>query len=613
MNSDTWGRMLLLLLACTHGDDTGKIDDTGDTADTGSAVDRLTILHTNDLHSHLAGWGPNAEYSPGTTGDDATIGGMARIKAMADAIRAGSDHPVVMFDAGDWMFGDVFQLLATSDAAELQTMQSMGYDAITLGNHEFDLGPDVLGQVIDVADANGVTLPILSGNVVPNAGDPGDDALEAHYTSGRIQPTMVLDVAGLKIGLFGLIGDEAQRITPGITPSSFTPATDSAAAAVASLQAENLDILVGITHNGVTDDPETSPDEQLARDVPGIDVIVGGHSHTALMEYRTAGDNNTIIVQAGSYTQYLGQLDLVRGDSGWTVESYALHLVDDSVLGDSAVNAQVEDFYDVLDAGPLAALGYTHDQPIAHIPADIVMVECSESSLGNLITDAFLAQTNASGPAAPIDFAFESQGVIRDSLLAGSSGIEAFSDFFRVLPLGMGVDAVPGYDLVDFWVTGRDVQNACEVTSSIAPTYGCNYFVEVAGMRCTYDMTRPQFNRAIRVERQTEGGWEEIDTSNGATTLYHITVDSYVASLMSILEDLTFGAIVITPKDADGIPYASVDEMRFDRDPDTAGVQTMKLWQALVQYGASAPDTNGDGVPDLDSAYAAPAGRLIGL
>ena len=162
---------------------------TGEEPDDGKQ--RFTILHTNDWQSHMLGWGPNAEYTPDTTGDDATVGGLARTKTLVESIRATSEHPVVLYDGGDWMAGALFQLLATSHAAELQMMQEIGYDAITIGNHEFDWGPAVLGDMIAHADSLGVEVPILAANIHPNTEDPGDDSLEAHFNSGRIQPTMV--------------------------------------------------------------------------------------------------------------------------------------------------------------------------------------------------------------------------------------------------------------------------------------------------------------------------------------------------------------------------------------------------------------------------------------
>ena len=132
---------LLLLLAVSCGssnDDTAPLDD-GKT--------RLTILHTNDWQSHMIGWGPNAEYTPESIDDDTTVGGIARMKTLIDQIRSTSTNPVALYDAGDWMAGALFQLLATTDAAELQMMGALGYDAITLGNHEFDWGPQVLSLI----------------------------------------------------------------------------------------------------------------------------------------------------------------------------------------------------------------------------------------------------------------------------------------------------------------------------------------------------------------------------------------------------------------------------------------------------------------------------------
>ena len=627
MRSPRQDRSLFLLLALLiplpgalgckdKDDDTGAGDggatDGGADGGTDDGKLRVTILHTNDWQSHMLGWGPAAEYSPDTTGDDPTVGGLARIKALADEIRATSGHPVVLLDGGDWMAGDLFQLLATTHAAELQAMEQMGYDAITLGNHEFDWGPGVLGQIIATGDANGVTVPILATNTVPDAADPADDALEAHFDSGRIQSTLVLTLDnGLRVGLFGLVGDAAGGLAPAAVPTTFQPAAEASALAVSDLQAQGVDLMVALTHNGVTDDPTTSPDEVLANEVDGIDVIVGGHSHTPLFEPKQA--NGTVIVQAGCHTQYLGQLDLAFDGNTWTVESYALHELDDSVAGDPALTSLVDGFVDALEAGPLSDLGYDFAEPVVSVPGDIVYEECVESTIGNFVTDAFQAAMNDVPGIDPIVVAFETQGVIREGMLQGGTGVQAFSDIFRVLPLGAGQDDRPGYPLVDFYVSASELADACEVTASVSPFYGCNYFVEHSGMRCTVDTLNTPFARVEQIELWQDGAWQVLDHSAANTALYHVAVDSYTASLMYTLEDLTSGLLVITPKDASGTPYADLTDAIFDADPDTAGVQELKLWQALVEYGRGLPDLNSDGLPDLPDGYLTPAGRIVGL
>ncbi len=574
---------------------------------------RLTILHTNDWQSHMLGFGPNAEYSPATTGDDTTVGGLARIQALVAQIKAASENPVVLYDGGDWMAGDVFQLLNTTEAAELSMMGMMQYDAITLGNHEFDWGPDVLAQMITIADAKGVVTPIVASNTVASVVDGGDDQLEAHFNSGRIESTRVQEIGGIRIGLFGILGDSAQAITPAVVPASFTPAIDASQAAIAELEAEGVDIIVALTHNGVTDDPTTSPDELLARAAPEIDVIVGGHSHTPLFDARTVG--TTTIVQAGALTQYLGELGLLENEDGtWSVEGYVLHELDDTIAGDAAITAAVEAYQAEVDAGPLAALGYTSTEPMFGVGGSLPAVGCEETGLGNFITDAFRSEMNATNPADPIDFTFESQGVIRDGIAAGASGVQGFSDVFRILPLGFGTDDVPGYALVDFYVTGHELKDVCEVSASISPTYGCNYFIEISGLRCNIDMARGEFNRAQSVERLLDdGSWEAIDSSREATELHHVAVDSYVASLMGILERLTYTLIVITPKDAEGNAYTSTTDMLFDADASTTEIDELKLWQTLIGYGGSFPDTTGDGLADLPDSYLTPAGRILGM
>ena len=598
---------LMLAIGCGGGSDT---DETA-TMDTSPPVERLTILHSNDWQSHMLGWGPNGEYSPDTTGDDTTVGGLARIKAKIDEIRDAADHPVVLYDAGDWMAGALFQLLAKSDAAELQMMQELGYDAITIGNHEYDWGPALLGEMITTANEKGVDLTMVASNTHPDPTNPDDDPLEEHFTSGRIKNTHVQEVGDLRIGLFGLLGDSAQSITPAAAPTTFSPSVEAAQAAMEELASEDVDIVIALTHAGVSENSATSADEILAEAVPGIDVIVGGHSHTPLFE--EIQTNGTIIVQAGAYTRYLGELTVTRAEGGdWELESYQLHEMNDEILGDANVTSMVDGFLDTLEAGPLADLGYNFDTPIISVEGDVAVDHCTESGLGNYVTDAFRTQLSALSPDDPIDVAFESQGVIRDNISAGQSGIQGFSDIFRVMPLGVGTDDVPGYSLVHFWVTAQELAGACEVTASISPDYGCDYFIEFSGMRCTVDMGKSLFNRVVKLELPDGDGWREIDTSRHNDELFHIAVDSYVASLMNILEGLTFGGISVTPKRADGTPTESSLEWIFDTDPETEGIQEMKLWEALIGYGESFADIDGDGVSDLPG-YLEGEERLVGF
>lgn len=591
------------------GDDTGPIVDTGDTGPVDDGKLRVTILHTNDWQSHMLGLGPNAEYDPSVTGDG-TMGGLARVATLVDEIRGATAHPVVLFDAGDWMAGDLFQMLATSHAAELQVMQQIGYDAITLGNHEFDWGPGTLGDMIAKGDELGVTVPIVASNTVPDDADIDDDPLELLFDSGRIQNTLTLELDnGLTLGLFGLVGDEAASISPAAVPTTFTPAESAAAEALAEL--EGVDLTIGITHAGVDETDETlSPDHILAEAVPGIDLIVGGHSHTPLDEVQTAGD--TWIVQAGYHTMWLGQVDLAFDGTSWELEGYTLHPIDDSIIGDTTVDTMVDDFIAELDAGPLAALGTTFHEPVFSIPSDVALNECVESPIANLVTDAYLWSLNQTAED-PIDIAFENQGLIRDPLEHGQGGIQGFSDLFRVLPLGGTMDA-PGYDLTHFYATAAELYDVCEVTASVSPFYGCSYFIEWSStMRCTVDTVQVPFFRVQSVEFFDGKDWVELDQSSDE--LFHVAVDSYIASLIVILEDLSSGLLEVTPKDATGTPIdtsAGVEGMYFDTDPKTEGVQTLKLWQALADYADSFGDDDGDGVPDVPEAYTEAAGRLIG-
>jgi 5'-nucleotidase len=566
---------------------------------------QLTILHTNDGHSHMLGYGPNLDYTPDATGDDDTVGGKARLKALADQIRDEAKGPVVMYDAGDFMSGSLFQLLMTDEAAELQVMQEIGYDAITLGNHEFDLGPQLLGEMITAADDHGVDIPILATNAMPSTEDPGDDLLEAHFDSGRIVPTLVQDVGrGLTVGLFGVIGEAAARVAPNVTPTEIGSAIDAAEAAVDELEDADPDLIIAISHLGVSEDIE------LAEAVDGIDIIVGGHSHTGLGEAMVVGE--TTIVQAGEYSKFLGQVTVERDGGAWEVTDYELHPIDDTILGDEEITAMVEGFVTLLAEDYLDDLGYEFDEPIAWIPSDMgtSRTACEESTLGDFVTDAFRSSLNALDPDHPIDFAFEGQGVLRDDLTVGATGVQGFSDIFRAVPLGGYDGDKMGYAIVDFYMNGREVRTACEVTATVAPEVGCSFFIEVSSnLRCSINMDLLPSMRAS-AEYWTGTEWEVVPLTT--SPLYHVTTDAYVGEMMGLLSSLSGGALSITPKDIDGNTIASVEDMIFDADPDTAGVQAYRLWEAVIDYTATFPDADSDGIPEVEG-YETTGERVLGF
>ena len=258
------------------------------------------ILHTNDMHSELIPHSPAVDYRPGEEND--AVGGFARLATAVDEIRTSKmneGEPVLLFDDGDFLGGGPFAWLALNGSApELSIMLEMGYDAVTIGNHDYDYGPDVLAQYLLRAgypEAHEKAVMLAS-----NTEAPSDHPLAAQ---GLYKKTAIFELGnGLKVGVFGLIGKDAVIATADTGDVEFSDQHETAHQMVDTLQEQGVDVIVALSHSGVQEDRE------LAREVPGIDIIIGGHSHTALFEPILEGD--TIIVQAGCFGEYLGQLEL---------------------------------------------------------------------------------------------------------------------------------------------------------------------------------------------------------------------------------------------------------------------------------------------------------------
>ncbi len=182
---------------------------------------KLTILHTNDLQSRLLPFGPNRDYTPEVLGDDHTIGGIARMATLIRALKAKSPESTLLIDGGDFLMGTLFHSITREAAPELRLMHALGYDAITLGNHEFDFRPEGLAQTIRAARGNNALPPLLLANVSFSGTDARDDGLEKLFAEGMVQPYRVIAKNGLKIGVFGLLGKDAAEVSPFAAPLRF--------------------------------------------------------------------------------------------------------------------------------------------------------------------------------------------------------------------------------------------------------------------------------------------------------------------------------------------------------------------------------------------------------
>jgi 5'-nucleotidase len=595
----------------------GATGDGGDAAvEAGGPPQKLVILHTNDIHSHLMGFAPEADYTPASPNDDATRGGMARLAAAigaAKASAAAAGTPVLLLDAGDFMMGTLFQLLATTASPELTFLHQLGYDATTIGNHELDWTPHGLAGILQAAVANHAQLPIVASNMNFSATDPADDDLAALAAAGVIQPKLIEMVGGLKVGFFGLIGADAVQVTPQAKPLTFDPIDVAAARMVKELrETDQVDLVIALSHSGI-DHTGHGEDAVLASKVPGIDVIISGHTHDTLEQPARVG--NTLIVTAGAYTAYLGELALTVTPSGTpgaqpavTVDSYTLRPIDDTSAGDAPTQAAVDAYIAGVDTA-LTPSGLAYKKVVASTAADLPLPVQQEAPVGNLVTDAYRAITAAVQPTAPPALAVDANGQLRASIVAGKTGKIWFADLFRVTPLGIGPDQVPGYPLVTFYLNAKDIRSGLELDAApeVVPD---QEFLQVSGVKVTYDRSRPLFGRVTSLKLVTPGGEQALDL-NDTTTCYQVVTTSYVAGLLGLVESVTSKLLSVTAKASDCATPVDPTTRFVDADPTMAGVQELKHWQAVVKFVSALPDANGDGVPDVPAAYASPQGRIV--
>ena len=591
----------------------------------------FTILHANDMHSNFVGVGPSSDYTPMSLNDDATKGGYSRLAALITQRRQemGQSGPVLVLDAGDFSMGTAIAAATRELGAELQLMARMGYDATTFGNHDFDLGPDGLGSAIAKAAAAGHVPTIVASNTDMNANEPRLAALKQLVQKQVILPHIVIARGGLRFGIMGLIGYDAFKYTADPGGAVFADPIETAKKTASLLRnQESVDVVIVLSHGGVAkgvDGQFKGEDVNLLQAVPETDIVIGGHTHTALTQPLLVDGRPA--VQAGKYGENLGELKISLGGGKVRVESYRLIPVEDTIKGDRTVQQEVDRFSKEASQIAFASRGYSITQPLAVISEDWPMKYTDLESgipLANLVTDAFRKMEDA-------DIAFNANGLIRAALTKGNSGTQTVYDVFALAPLGAGiVDQTAGSSMVKAYFTGRELKSLLEFFLIDDPRHPGEYWPRVSGMRLYYDPSRPKFNQIIAIELgDLDKGYRPIDTSESATKLYSFTCSLYLGLIIAALPKLSKGAVQIVPKKADGTPIKSRTDAIADPRESTgrlvlprgsmeneiavtsAAQKEVKEWQAIMDYLVSLPNKNADGISILKKDDRAKEVRVI--
>ncbi len=490
----------------------------------------LTILHTNDFHDRFE---PINKYDSGCNEEDNAagecFGGMARMVTAIEDAKARHDT-YLLVDAGDQFQGTLFyQYYKGQTAAEF--MNQLGYDAMAVGNHEFDDGPEALLEFAKLA-----SFPVLMSNA-DLSGEP--------ELAEVIEKSVVLEKDGERIGVIGLTpinNDELASPGPNIV---FTDPSPAVQAEVDKLEADGVNKIILLSHSGYP------TDLVIALNTSGVDVIVGGHSNTLLSnsDEDASGPypdvvNGVAIVQAYAYGKYLGELNVTFDDDGNVTETSGDPvLIDATVEEDADVKARVATL-----AQPLEEIRQRVVAEAAEpIGGDREVCRSKECSMGSLIADAMLARVKDQG----IDIAIQNGGGIRASIDAGPV---TMGEVLTVLPFQN--------TLSTFQVSGATVIEALENGVSQIEE-GAGRFPQVAGMTYAFD---PKAAPGSRISDVMVGG-APIDPAK----VYGVVSNNYVRN------------------GGDGYKMFVDAENAYDFGPDLADVTA----EFLAEQGPFKPYTDG--------------------
>ena len=570
---------------------------------------RTTVLFTHDLHSH---------FLPQPDGQGGESGGYARLKTALDRERAA--HPdALVLDGGDFSIGSLIQTLYTTQGAELRTMGALGYDAATVGNHEFDHTGTGFAAMLNAAAGSGDRVPaLLMANYKPAGDNPNKLDIQRAMSAYGVRDYMLLERGGVTYGVFGLMGEDSHSCAPS---SGFTlgDMAENAQRCVDALKAEGAEFIICLSHAGTDEKKKLSEDERLAEKVPGIDLIVSGHTHTTLEAPLVVG--NTYIVSAGPYCENLGSITIDWKPGGEReLVDYHLTPIDETLSEDEDITYMIDRWKRLVGGTYLGRYGLSYDQVLTvagfALPTPKSGVQ-GGSALGELVADSFLWATQnleADAPDVPT-VTVTADGVLRAPL---ASGEITTAMAFDVLSMGVGSDGTSGFPLVGVYLTGKELKAAAEVDASVTPLMPAAQLY-MAGLEYSFNTHRMFFNRVTEIQLHrvvsavpdvevvgAEGNstplpadtfdWqEEIEDDR----LYRVVTGMYSAQMLGTVKSKSMGLLSLEPKMADGSPVTDFEACIL-RDENG---NEIKEWYALAAYLQSFGE---EGVP---SRYAQPDGR----
>ncbi len=565
----------------------------------------IDLLFLHDTHSHLESFVTLQD------GQTAVVGGFPRIKTLIKEAKADNPDTLVV-DAGDFSMGTLVQTVFANQSAELRMLGELGCEVTTLGNHEFDYRSQGLASSLLAAAESGDPVPALvlcnidwqamEAEGLTEKQQLLKDAFEAY---GMADYT-VITKGDVKIAVLGIFGEDSLACAPTCV-LKFKDAAKAAAETVAKIKAnEDCDLILCVSHAGTNPDQQKSEDEMLAKKVPEIDLIVSGHTHTALDEPIRHGD--TYIVSCGEYGKNLGSLSMrQREDGRWEMEAYALVPITPAIAADASTQERIDGFMESVDQDYLSLFHYTSDQILAE--NDVVFATSddlynihTDHNLGNLLSDAFMYKVSNedTGDAHPVDVTIVPSGCVRDTFAKGDITV---ADVFNSYSLGIGPDGVPGYPLISIYLTGAELKTGAEIDASLTDIMP-SARMYMTGIEFSFNPHRLILNKVTDLYLTDENGSRiEIEDDK----LYRVVCDLYSGQMLGAVNSVSFGILSVQPKFADGTPIENIEDAVITNGQGTE----IKAWAAIADYINSFEDTDGDGISDVPAYYQELHGRKV--